>query len=351
MAQMPNPLASQKNPLSPSALFKSLPRAVDEKPIWAQLNITWRCNLDCAYCTEYDNDKGHVPTEVLVARIDKCHQLGVLHTDLIGGEPLLHPDLVPLFRAITARGMTSGMTTNGFLLTADKLDQLLEAGLGRLQISVDGVRPTREAPKSLKTLQKKIELCAGRPIWFRVNTVLCDETLDQVEEVARFCFERGVGVNFSVVHERGRLRRRLNNARYLEKIRWLRAEKQAGRPVATPYFLLDYYERTLTGAPPAWSCLGGQKCFYVAPDGGFHFCAHVPAAGDFAAVQPEDLARWGGAKGCERNCGVDCVVHTSLPFSNLGSVVASEVGGRVGALIAGAAGPPSAPAAGIRTGD
>jgi MoaA/NifB/PqqE/SkfB family radical SAM enzyme len=333
MQPMPADTVSKRNPLSLPAVLHALPRAVDDKPIWAQLNITWRCNLDCAYCTEYDNQKDHVPVPDLLARIEKCRELGVLHTDLIGGEPLLHPDIERLFEEIRARGMTSGMTTNGFLLTEEKLDRLLAAGLGRLQISVDGVRPTKETPKSLKTLQKKIELCAGRPIWFRVNTVLCDETLDQVEEVAQFCFDRGVGVNFSVVHERGRLRRRLNNSRYLEKIRWLRTEKQAGRPVATPYFLLDYYEKTLTGEPPAWTCLGGQKCFYVAADGKFHFCAHVPAAAVFTDVTPADLSRWGGAKGCERDCGVDCVTHTSLPYSRKALVAASELGARVGAFM------------------
>ena len=312
--------------------MRALPRALDQRPIWAQLNITWRCNLDCSYCTEYDNSKGDVPYAELVRRIDKCHELGVLHTDLIGGEPLLHPDLLRLFQRIKAHGMTSGMTTNGFLLTADKLDRLLDSGLGRLQISVDGLRPTRGTPKSLKTLRGKIDLCAGRPIWFRVNTVLCDETLDEVEEVAHFCFERGVPVNFSIVHERGRLRRRLNNSRYLEKIRWLRSEKQAGRPVATPYFLLDYYEQTLSGAPPKWTCMAGQKCFYVAPDGGFHYCAHVPPAGDFATVTAADLALGGRSKGCESNCGVDCVVHTSLPYSNLRAVLTSEIGARVDAV-------------------
>ena len=321
-----------RNPLSLPVLARSLPRAVDRRPIWAQLNVTWRCNLDCAYCTEYDNAKGDVPYDDLVTRIERCRALGVLHTDLIGGEPLLHPDLVRLFEQIGARGMTSGMTTNGFLLTAERLDRLLAAGLGRLQISVDRAAPTRETPKSLKTLKGKIELCAGRPIWFRVNTVICDDTLDEVEEVARFCFERGVPVNFSVAHERGRLYRRLENARYLEKIRWLRAEKQAGRPVGTPYFLLDYYERTLSGAPPVWTCKAGEKCFYVSPEGHFHYCAHVAPVAHFADITPEDLARGGRPKGCETNCGVDCVVHTSLPFSNLGEVVGSELGGRLGAL-------------------
>ncbi|HEY6475638.1 MAG TPA: hypothetical protein VI456_03600, partial [Polyangia bacterium] len=84
--------------------------------------------------------------------------------------------------------------------------------------------------------------------------------------------------------------------------------------------------------PPAWTCKAGEKCFYVAPDGRFHYCAHVPPAGDFASITSDDLARGGGPKGCEQNCGVDCVVHTSLPFSNLGDVVKSELGGRLGAV-------------------
>jgi MoaA/NifB/PqqE/SkfB family radical SAM enzyme len=309
-----------------------LPRAFDDKPLWAQLNITWRCNLDCSYCTEYDNSKDHVPHDEVARWIDKCHELGVLHTDLIGGEPLLHPDIIRLLTRITGHGMTTGMTTNGFLLTEARLDELMAAGLGRLQISVDRARPAPGTPKSLKTLKNKIELCAGRPIWFRVNTVVCDETLDEVEEVARFCFDRGVPVNFAVVHDRGRLRDDLDVGRYLEKLEWLRAEKQAGRPVATPYFVLDYYRETLAGHPPAWTCRAGQKCFYISPEGRFHFCYHVPAAAELAAVTPADLAAWGGTKGCERGCGVDCVIHTSMPFSSFGTVLASESAGRWSAL-------------------
>jgi MoaA/NifB/PqqE/SkfB family radical SAM enzyme len=321
------------HPLSAGALWHALPRAVDDRPIWAQLNITWRCNLSCAYCTEYDNTRGDVAYDDLCRRIAKCAELGVLHTDLIGGEPLLHPDLERLMAEIAARGMTAGMTTNGFLLTAARLDALERAGLGRLQISVDAVRATEGTPKALKTVKGKIELCAKRGLWFRVNTVLCDETLDDVEEVARFCFERGVPVNFSVVHDRGRLHRRLTNARYLDKLRWLRAEKEAGRPVATPFFLLDYYERTLTGAPPKWSCQAGRKCFYVSPEGLFHFCYHVPAAMELEAVTPADLARWSAPKGCERDCGVDCCVHTSLPFSAPAVALGAEAAGRLRGLV------------------
>ena len=116
------------------------------------------CNLDCSYCTEYDNSKDHVPSDILRKRIDHCAYLGCLHTDLIGGEPLLHPEVVPLMRYVTQKGMTTGMTTNGFLLTEALLKELIDAGMGKIQISVDALTPSRETPKSLKTLRKKIEL-------------------------------------------------------------------------------------------------------------------------------------------------------------------------------------------------
>ena len=131
----PNPRLSAvpgRNPLSADFVLRALPRAVDARPLWAQLNITHRCNLDCAYCTEYDNSRGHVPHDQVARSIDKCRELGVLHVDLIGGEPLLHPDVGAFLRRIVGHGMTTGMTTNGFLLTEPRLDELLAAGLGRL---------------------------------------------------------------------------------------------------------------------------------------------------------------------------------------------------------------------------
>src|SRR6266542_3703706 len=177
------------HPASVPRILRSLSRAWDDLPLWAQLGITWKCNLACYYCTEYDNSRGHVAFDALAQRIDHCRTLGCLHVDLIGGEPMLHPDLARLMRHVTDRSMTTGMTTNGFFLTRERLEQLIEAGMGRLQISVDAARPSPGIPKSLKTLAGKIALASKYRLMFQVLVVVGEETIDQVEEVARCCFD------------------------------------------------------------------------------------------------------------------------------------------------------------------
>jgi MoaA/NifB/PqqE/SkfB family radical SAM enzyme len=322
------------DPTAPRVILRNLPRVFDDLPIWAQLNITWKCNLDCAYCSEYDNSKGHIAYEDLVPRIDKIKELGTLHCDLIGGEPLLHPDIIRLMRHVThTRGMTTGMTTNGFLLTEDKLGELIDAGMGRIQMSVDGLNPKPGTPKSLKTLRKKIEMVSRHPIWFRVNTVICDQTIDEVEQVAKLCFDLGVAINFSVVHDHGRLKRTANTERFLERVRWLKDQKSQGQAISTPFYLIEYYERALTGRNMDWTCQGGNKCFYVSAEGNFQYCYHVPSTRKLLDITREDIAGNRGKKGCEDNCGVDCVIHTSLPFSNRSDLVRMEVTRRAAKLL------------------
>ena len=314
------------DPTSAGVILRNLPRVFDDLPIWAQLNITWKCNLDCAYCSEYDNAKDHVPYEELLPRIDKIKALGTLHCDLIGGEPLLHLDLIRLMHYVTHHhGMTTGMTTNGFLLTEDKLKELIDAGMGRIQMSVDGLHPKPGTPKSLKTLRKKIEMVSRQPIWFRVNTVICDQTVDEVEEVAKLCFDLGVAINFSVVHDHGRLKKTPNTERFLDRVRWLKGQKSEGRAISTPFYLIEYYERALSSQPMDWTCQGGNKCFYVSADGNFQYCYHVPSTRNLMDVTREEMAGNRGKKGCEENCGVDCVIHTSLPFSNRTDLIGMEV--------------------------
>ena len=72
--------------------------------------------------------------------IDDLAKLKVLSIDLSGiGEPLLHPDIVEMVSYANAKNISCGITTNGSLLNANIIDELLQAGLKSMTISINSL--------------------------------------------------------------------------------------------------------------------------------------------------------------------------------------------------------------------
>src|SRR3990167_9621705 len=103
-------------------------------PLLAHLIPMRRCNLSCAYCNEYDDFSPPVPTAELFRRIDRLASFGTSIITISGGEPLLHPDLDAVIRRIRQHSIIVGLITNGYLLTAERIQRLNRAGLEVLQI-------------------------------------------------------------------------------------------------------------------------------------------------------------------------------------------------------------------------
>src|SRR6266540_1719860 len=119
-----------------------------------------RCNLSCTYCNEFDAVSKPVPLETMFQRLDKLAALGTSVVTISGGEPILHPELDDIIRRIRGNGMIAGMITNGYLLTVERIERLNRAGLDHMQISIDNVMPDDVSKKSLKVLDKKLQLLA-----------------------------------------------------------------------------------------------------------------------------------------------------------------------------------------------
>src|SRR5580692_5179831 len=134
--------------------------ASTEHPLLAHIIPVRRCNLACTYCNEFDDFSKPVPTEEMFRRIDKLGALGTAVVTISGGEPLLHPELDDVIRRIRANGMIAGLITNGYFLVAERIQRLNRAGLEWLQISIDNVNPDEVSKKSLKVLDKKLQLLA-----------------------------------------------------------------------------------------------------------------------------------------------------------------------------------------------
>src|SRR6267378_2339788 len=131
-----------------------------EHPLLAHIIPIRRCNLACEYCNEYDDFSKPVPTESMFQRVDKLGEFGTSVITISGGEPLLHPELDEIINRIRKNGIIAGLITNGYLLTAERIEKLNRAGLEWLQISIDNVTPDEVSKKSLKVLDKKLQLLA-----------------------------------------------------------------------------------------------------------------------------------------------------------------------------------------------
>src|ERR1700724_2997892 len=134
--------------------------ASTDHPLLAHIIPVRRCNLACEYCNEYDDFSKPVPTETMFERVDKLAELGTSVITISGGEPLLHPELDEIIRRIRKRGKIAGLITNGYLLVSERIQRLNRAGLEWLQISIDNVTPDDVSKKSLKVLDKKLQLLA-----------------------------------------------------------------------------------------------------------------------------------------------------------------------------------------------
>src|SRR5436305_13042598 len=75
-------------------LLESAKRLVDRRPMQCSLYVTDRCNLDCAYCTEYDNSRAHPSIDVSQKWTRKIRELGTMRIALVAGEPLTQSDNV-----------------------------------------------------------------------------------------------------------------------------------------------------------------------------------------------------------------------------------------------------------------
>src|SRR5271157_4690003 len=137
-------------------------------PVLAQIVPARFCNLSCGYCNEYDKVSKPVPLDEMLRRIDHLGRLGTAMIGISGGEPLTHPDLDEIIRRIRHHGAIAGMITNGYLLNVDRIERLNRAGLDHMQISIDNLEPDEVSKKSLKVLDKKLEMLA-RHATFHVN--------------------------------------------------------------------------------------------------------------------------------------------------------------------------------------
>src|ERR1700744_5289925 len=237
-------------------------RAIKSKhhPILAHIIPMRRCNLSCAYCNEYDKVSDPVPTAEMLRRIEILAGMGTGIITISGGEPLLHPDLDEIIRAIRRHGAIATIITNGYLLTPERIQRLNRAGLEHLQISIDNVMPDEVSKKSLKVLDRKLQLLAEHADFHvNINSVVGGGIHNPHDAivVAKRAVELGFTSTVGIIHDSDGQLQPLSDA---EQNIYLQV-KDIGKK---NYARMNYFQDNIAhGIENEWRCRSGARYLYV----------------------------------------------------------------------------------------
>ena len=285
--------------------------ASQDHPILAHVIPMRRCNLSCTYCNEYDDFSKPVAIEVMYQRLDHLARLGTTIITISGGEPLLHPDLDLIIARTRKHGMIAGMITNGYLLTAERIQRLNRAGLDHLQISIDNVMPDEVSKKSLKVLDKKLQLLSEHADFHvNINSVVGGgiRTPQDALVVGKRAIELGFTSTVGIIHDGGGQLQPLGDQEREVYTAMRGMEKSS-------YARINYFQDNIAhGKENSWRCRAGARYLYICEDGLVHYCSQQRGypAKPLAEYTVADIRRkYRTEKSCAPRCTVACVHQIS----------------------------------------
>jgi MoaA/NifB/PqqE/SkfB family radical SAM enzyme len=282
-----------------------------DHPVMAHIIPIRRCNLACTYCNEYDDVSKPVAAETMIERLDQLADLGTNIVTFSGGEPLLHPELDQLISHVRRRGIIAGMITNGYLLTAQRVQQLNDAGLDHMQISIDNVMPDDVSKKSLKVLDKKLQILAEHALFHvNINSVLGGgiHNPDDALVVGKRALELGFTSTVGIIHDGGGQLKPIGDKERSVFLAMKEFEKKN-------FSQINYFQNNIAhGKPSNWRCRAGARYLYICEDGLVHYCSQQRGfpAKPLAEYTVADIRReYLTKKDCAPFCTVSCVHQIS----------------------------------------
>ncbi len=263
--------------------FESIWTALQEgRQIAINFEASSNCNLACSFCGMHSNatdldiggvgklvrkDKHHLRRELFDEFVEKMVGLPPLKVMYFHGhgEPLLNKRLADMIRTVKTLGITESVVivTNGTLLTVERFQELAEAGVAEVRVSLDVITP--EVYKKVKGVDMAEQVVA--------NVLACLERLRNSDITMRLTVEtmHWKDTNSPLYQENQLIEARLSeefsrtpNAilRWREEFNWLEQMGQApteyrrNRPCEQPFFMLMIHADGVVSACCADSAKG-----------------------------------------------------------------------------------------------
>lgn len=265
--------------------------------------VTRNCNLNCAHCRAAASCgpySGELSTDQCLKLVDDIASVSLPVIILTGGEPLLRPDIFEIAAYGTDKGLRMVMATNGTLVTPAVVRKMIESGIQRVSISIDGKdAQSHDALRQEKGAFDKaiagIEVLKAAGMEFQINTTITTANLLQIKDILALAKNIGAAAHhifLLVPTGRGRdlAGQAITAADYEETLMWfhresLRSEIQLKATCAPHYFRIMHQNKP-KGEKPAKKvggyfhestrgCLGGITFCFISHVGQVQPCGYL----------------------------------------------------------------------------
>lgn len=273
-------------------------------PLWLLAELTYRCPLQCAYCSnplDYAAVKQELSTNEWKDVFRQARAMGSVQLGFSGGEPLLRQDLSELIKYAHELGFYTNLITSGIGLTEQKIAEFSEAGLDHIQISFQASDPALSEilSGSRKAFQQKQDMALAvkkHRYPMVLNFVIHRFNIEQIDQIIELSLELNADyVELATCQFYGWAK--LNQAALLptpEQISYAQARVQAYRQYIDQHHLKtklllvapDYYQERPKKCIGGW----GQIFITVSPDGTVLPCQSAKDLPlDFPTIQDQSL--------------------------------------------------------------
>jgi len=177
-------------------LAMHFPKIVPQ-PLYVGLSVGTLCNFQCRQCDlwkmEAQPEKYLSSTEIKKILVKLKKWLGPFRLTFTGAEPLIREDFIEIIDFASMNDIYTIVTTNGWLISEDKADKLINSGVDVINISLDGVNPqTHDYLRGKNGAYKQVIKAVGYLVKAKrsdvtpkiyLNTVVMEQNLGQLEKL------------------------------------------------------------------------------------------------------------------------------------------------------------------------
>ncbi len=164
---------------------------------------TRNCNLACVHCRASATSgpyTGELDTGAALALLDQIREVAKPIIILTGGEPLLRPDIFEIASHGTQIGLRMVMAPNGTLVTTETASKMVDSGIKRISISLDGASSQthdrfRGVPGAFDGAISGIKAAREAGLEFQINTTVTQTNLDQIPKILSLAEEMGAAAH------------------------------------------------------------------------------------------------------------------------------------------------------------